>query len=279
MLKQRAQEVKDLDAAKCEPGTSVPISEIVLGEICRKHAVLVKDNRGWSNRLVCLAFVLYVSSAKAYRFVKAIMPLPSVSQLYQRMGQKLRFLKDRLTAIDGIGEICEAWRQKEAIPTDAVIVVILGSDVASFRVDEINGRPCAYCFAFVILPLNPYVSTRVCHLCPWESGAIEDQKGMHLCKCVVEKLSKCNVNAIAIAIASDGDRSYIRYQNRIFSCYDTRLDQSLEELSNLAVDSCFSRFWWAADSLHALKCQRCRLRTKLFIKPSECFDAKSLNFK
>jgi hypothetical protein len=130
-----------------------------------------KGNRRWTDLLLSLAFVLYALSAKAYRFVRLLMPLRSVSQLYQRLGPKIRFLKDRLTTLDGIASVCQAWRNRENIPPDDIIHVILACDAASFKPDQINGRQCSYCFGFMFVPLNqtfplclsPLQMGRQCH--------------------------------------------------------------------------------------------------------------------
>jgi hypothetical protein len=97
-----------------------------------------------------------------------------------------------------------------------------------------------------------------------------EQSGMALCQRVGEELAKCNVNVIAVA--TDGDRSYDGYQKSIFQSYRTCLDRPLEDLSQFAAGSSFPQFWWVADPLHALKCQRCRLKNKLFIGHARIFS-------
>jgi hypothetical protein len=276
-LKQYTQDTQTHNVIEYEAAKGISLCDLVLGELCENNNIVCKRSRRWSDLLMSLAFVLYASSAKAYRFVKMLMPLPSVSQLYQRLGPKLRFLKEGLTDITKIESICEQWRRQQAISPDETIHVILGCDAASFKAEEINGQQCASCFAFLVMPLNPQFSTCVCHLCPWESGAMGEVAGLAMCKRVIEELEKCHVNVVSVA--TDGDRSYLIYQQNIFKHYESRLNRSLEELSDLAVASCSQRPWWLADPLHALKCQRCRLKNFLFIKTTELFTAASLNLK
>jgi hypothetical protein len=104
-----------------------------------------------------------------------------------------------------------------------------------------------------------------------------NEAGIALCYRVARDLAKFNVHTIAMA--TDGDRSYVGYQNSLFQRYQDLLGRPLEELCHVAAGSCFQAFWWVADPLHALKCQRCRLKNKLFIKPTEVFSAVSLNLK
>lgn len=268
----------DQDAVESEPPAIIEdsaLSEMVMNEIWENGRIMSPSHRTWSNHLITLAFVFYAASAKAYRFVRKLMPLPSVSQLYQRIGPKLRFLQTCLTSIDRIGLICESWRLQEEIPPNELVHAILGCDAASYKTDQTTGQRCGYCFAFIIMPLNPRFSTCVCHLCSWSSGAMGEDQGISLCKQIAKELIKSNISIVAMA--SDGDRSYIGYQNSIFDCYkETGLSRPLEELSNLARGSCWWRFWWLADPLHALKCQRCRLRNKVFVEPGRLFDAASI---
>jgi hypothetical protein len=236
-LRRPRQNVTHLNVVEREYETCTSMGDAVLREICENNAVVPSDNRRWSNQLISLAFVLYASSAKAYRFLKGIMPLPAVSLLYQRLVPRLHFLKDRLTATDGVGPICEAWRQQHGISPDETIDVILGCDAASFKPDEINNGRCAYCFAYLIMPLNPRFPACVCHLCPLESGALGEQEGMAACKRVVAELGQWKVRVVSVA--TDGGRSYATYQTSIFKVYAAYLDQPLEQLSNIAVNSPF----------------------------------------
>jgi hypothetical protein len=80
-------------------------------------------------------------------------------------------------------------------------------------------------------------------------------------------------------MATDGDRSYVGYQNSLFQRYQDVLDRPLEALCHVGAGLCFQAFWWVADPLHTLKCQRCRFKSKLFIKPTEVSSAVSLNLK
>jgi hypothetical protein len=104
-----------------------------------------------------------------------------------------------------------------------------------------------------------------------------NEAGITLCYIIARESAKFNVHAIAMA--TDGDRSYVGYQNSLFQRYQDLLDRLPEELYHVAAGSCFQAFWWVADPLHSLKCQRCRLKNKMFTGPTKIFSAVSLNLK
>jgi hypothetical protein len=249
------------------------LNEIFTNDITDQKS---KKGRRWSEFLISLAFVLYATSAKAYRFVKKLLSMPSVSQLYERLGPKLNFLKNRLTNMRGIELICMHWRQMHNIARDLIIDAVLAVDAASFKNTVIDGKECTSCFAYLVLPVNPNFPSFPVHLFPWKCGVM-GQQSVQQCEQITRKLRKQNINILSVA--SDGDRSYIPYQKDLFDRYEDRIDKSLEEITDFLFNrgDHIPQLWWIADLLHVLKCQRCRLKNNVFIIPGKMFNAQSLN--
>jgi hypothetical protein len=133
ILKQSRQDIRTETVGECESAGDVSISERVPDEICCNNRIIPKGNRRWTDSLLSLAFALYASSAKAFRSVRLLMPLPPVSQLYQLLGPRLPFLKDCLTTLEGITSVCQVWRNRKNIPPDDIIHAILARDSTSFK--------------------------------------------------------------------------------------------------------------------------------------------------
>jgi hypothetical protein len=85
----------------------------------------------------------------------------------------------------------------------------------------------------------------------------------------------------ALSMAADGDRGHMKYQKKLFAFSFCRLGQILDDICNCIVCSGNPTFliWGIADLLYALKCQRCRLRKKVFLIPWQTFDWVIMNSK
>jgi FtsZ-interacting cell division protein YlmF len=113
IMKQSGQEIRTETPGEREPTGGIALSERVSDEICCNIRIMRKGNRRCTDLLSGLAFVLYASSAKVCRFVRLLIPLLSMPLLYQRLGSKIRFLKDRITTLDGIASVCQTWRTRK----------------------------------------------------------------------------------------------------------------------------------------------------------------------
>jgi hypothetical protein len=257
--------------------TEVPNNPLLQEIIENSQEERDKHSRSWTPRFVSLAFVLYVASPKSYRIQKKIFTMPSVSTLYQRVGPKLNFLKKQLTMSDysGIKSICEQWREEQQI--NGIIDVILGFDAAVFKQARIDEEDCTNCIAFLVLPIHPNIATLLILLLPRPSGSLGKDGPYRECRQIVDTLWSCGVHVISVA--TDGDRSYLTYQVQLFPHYSCRISEGLDRLC----DEFFERnirkrdFWWIADILHVLKCQRCRLKDNLFLRAKNSFNCTSLN--
>jgi regulator of replication initiation timing len=242
-----------------------------------------KHARIWSTYFLSVAFVLYSTSAKNYRILKQLLPMPSISTLYRRFAPKLNFLKNNLTNYDGIRFLCDKWKEKDNIRRDLIVHAVLAFDAAVFKETIINENDCTNCIAFQILPIDPNISPLVIQLLPRPSGSLGENCPNNECKQIIEILSNCNVNVISVA--TDGDRSYLGYQTGLFPRYSALICEH-EVKSGACLDRISSQlfrsnvpnqcFWWISDILHVLKCQRCRLKDELFIKIGVSFDSNSL---
>jgi hypothetical protein len=56
--------------------------------------------------------------------------------------------------------ISEVWSDKKEVSPDETIDVILVCDAASFTPAELAGHRRAYCFEFLVMPLNPTQTQR-----------------------------------------------------------------------------------------------------------------------
>lgn len=230
----------------------------------------------WSNYFISLAFVLYATSARAYRYVKRLIRMPAVSTIYERIGPRLNLMKSNLGSLTSLSEIVTEWQISRGIDPDLVIDAVLGCDAAKFQDAEINGLQCTDCFAFLVMPLNPTIPTFVVHLCPHTSGSMKE--GINYCTKVVEVLhQKSNIRIRSIA--TDGDRAYMKFQENIFWSYFDDIQLSLDEICTHLFCKENPELWWIGDLLHALKCQRCRLEKHLFLVPGHTIHCSTLNLK
>jgi hypothetical protein len=195
----------------------------------------------------------------------------------------LSFLKNSLTNHDGIRFLCQKWKEKDNIHRDLIVHAVLAFDAAVVKETIIDENDCTNCIAFQILPIDPNISPLVVQLLPRPSGPLGKNCPNNECKQIIGILSDCNVNVISVA--TDGDRSYLGYQTRLVPRYSALisdhevksgacLDRISSELFRSNVPNQY--FWWIDDILHALKCQRCRLKDELFIKIGVSFDSNSL---
>jgi hypothetical protein len=189
----------------------------------------------------------------------------------------------------GIPLIVRNWREQYKIGPDVIVDAILACDAATFKPVKIGALICSNCFAFLVLPLSPFLKSFVVHLLPWESGSM-GESAVPYCTRIAGELKKCNI--VIIAGASDGDRAYVPHQTMLFEHF-LRIPEKRKFLGQLtALDALCDIFdlycnsnlpekpmLWVADMLHALKCQRCRLRNRLYIVPCQAmtFNNKDLN--
>jgi hypothetical protein len=83
-----------------------------LRQICQNPVLTgdEKKDRSWSASAMSLSFVLYAISAKAYRFLKSRLALPSVSVISERIGPIIHSREHNLLSRDAIGSAVQQWR-------------------------------------------------------------------------------------------------------------------------------------------------------------------------
>jgi hypothetical protein len=98
-----------------------------------------------------------------------------------------------------------------------------------------------------------------------------------MCVEISERLKEQGVRILSFA--TDGDRGNVDWQRDLFVTYEARLDDPNLSIERLCQDRLEPRDipWWIADPLHALKCQRTRLKNRLFLRPSGYVDAGVMN--
>jgi hypothetical protein len=134
------------------------------------------------------------------------------------------------------------------------IAAVLGCDVAAFKESEVGGERCKNGFGFLVMPIDPSLTSFPVHLYPNLSGSLKD--GDHYCMKGAEQLEASHIRVLCTA--TDGDRGYMRYQEEPFAFFHNRLGGSLDGISNYLFCGGELAFpvWWIADLLSVLKFQR-----------------------
>jgi hypothetical protein len=210
--------------------TPLPVRDVTLQEHAiwhlAKNAQLPPKARRWPEVLYSMAFIIYSTSSKAYRYLKRFLPMPAVSSLYEKFGTQIRFIKTMLTTDDGIVPLVEAWKRRNSIVGEKLWVdAFLGIDAAVCQPDGtspiISGMQANNCFVWQVMPLNPTLTDLVCRVTPWVSGSL----GRHSATQAGSISEILALNGIKItAIATDGDPSYDARHNELFAALQTRVE-------------------------------------------------------
>jgi hypothetical protein len=81
--------------------------------------------------VVSIRYFLNSCSAKAYLFLKQLVPLPSVSQLYKIFKLVVLFEEQYLTCLDSLHNLAAKWHCREGMSSDSPIKAFFGGDAIS----------------------------------------------------------------------------------------------------------------------------------------------------
>jgi hypothetical protein len=267
------------------------IRELVLCDILENREVGCKFHRHWKDTTIALCFALYTTSPAAYKLMKRMMILPSVSRVLSVYGKEVRRQQKTLEKIKQIPELVKQWRRKYGLEDRKAIDVILGIDAASMKPEWMerkdegehpgqklpNGQINNNFFVFLVMPYDPALGCFTAHVRAHCSGALGSKLSAEVIRDV--KVALGDEGIIVRALATDGDRSYVSDQDSLFLRYKRRLKDlagSFQHPSRINLDSVnIDELWWICDVLHALKCQRCRLKDLLGLRgkgPTICAE-------
>jgi hypothetical protein len=159
--------------------------------------------------------------------------------------------------------IVQKWREKMSLEKTVVIDTVMGVDAASFAPTklEVDGPYAKYCFLFLVMPIDPRLSSFTVHVLPHESGSL-GKNGVDIYRATSAELLRQGIRVLTYA--TDGDRANISEQKKLFTLYRERLHEPIEAICADVLESREEPFW-IADTLHVLKCQRTRLEKELYL--------------
>ena len=114
-------------------------------------------------------------------------------------------------------------------------------------------------FAFVAMPLNPFIPVFPLLYVPMESGKA-NKKILQILKNIIESLKQENIKVKYIS--SDGDNSYDRDHITVFERYSHLLFNDADTIFATIEDY---NLWIISDILHLLKIARNRLKNRIFL--------------
>jgi hypothetical protein len=101
-----------------EPAKYEFVKRIVMRDILWNSKVASKFHRRWTVVTISLCFSVYPTCPAAYRLIKRMVILPSVSRILTLYGKKVKGQKEGLANIEKVPELVSQWRRKYSVDPD-----------------------------------------------------------------------------------------------------------------------------------------------------------------
>jgi hypothetical protein len=252
------------------------------------------DTCNYPQAMYDLAFIVRSMSPVCYRFLRTIIPMPTLNHVDDKFKDAIDGVEQMMTDIDGIPEALDRYRQSH-IPenydggvaraddnadtpfiednsgTNSQIPCILGVDAMAIepyttdmandnedsRADDRPGRSrkFTYFFVYYLMPIDPLLPNCVISVIPKVNGKADLKTQEHLDR-IEEMCSKSGF--WVVAVSADGDNTYDRLTDSIYELIqsDGSGSRSYQEfISEMGK----IRMPFITDFLHFAKCLRNRL--------------------
>lgn len=214
---------------------------------CIRNLAISKNHRRYSEKMYNFCYSLHITSPKAYKLLKQVIPLPSKSTLYAKFSEPIREIKESLTTLN----ISQRLSYIDVNYFTNNIPVALSIDATVASPQPFSNVKIKNLFLLQIQPLCYEYKNIPFTLLTSENGQMNENIKLQIDDIVSQLSSHFKI----VFKCTDGDQGTNIWHSQKFDEISKYLILNLSEIIK------FIQFdqWPISDFLHILKNQRCRL--------------------